>query len=295
MTTAVRTPPEHGTLSRYKYHKCRCSACTDRNRTYQRNARRQQAYGRWQPYTDAEPVRQHLRTLMAAGISFYRVADMIDTDYANLTGILYAKGGKQPRRKIRTETATLILAISPDTHVTPQRVDATGTRRRLQALVVMGWPQLRLSRLLGRNGGGTLHGLLTAEYVYSTTAQAVTQLYGRLHAADPETHGVSATSAMRARAYSRRNGWHGPLAWDDNIDDPAAQPDTTEVPDPELKRDELAALRREEIWLLATAGESNDEIARRLGLATSTVQGIRLELRRGARRDRTKQQMEAAA
>jgi hypothetical protein len=295
VTTAVRTPPAHGTVARHKHHKCPCDPCRDAYNAYQRNYRRQKAYGRWQPYVNAEPARQHLRTLMDAGISYYRVADMIGVNYAYLTGLLYTKGAKQPSKKIRPETATLILAISPNTQVTKQRVDATGTRRRLQALIVMGWPQTTLARMLGRAGGGTLNGLLEADHVYATTADAVSRLYTHLRAAVPENHGVLPLSAKRTRTYSRNHGWHGPLAWDtDTIDDPTAAPDVADIPDPELKRDELAEQRREEIWLLHTACLSDKEIGARVGLAVSTVRAIRDELRTGIKRNRAKKQ-EAAA
>lgn len=276
MTTAVRTLPEHGTIARYKHHRCRCNPCAEANRAYQRNYRRQKAYGRWQPLTDAEPARQHLRTLMAAGISYYRVAEMIDTDYANLTGILYPKGDRQPRKKIRTETATLILAISPTTEVAHQRVDGTGTRRRLQALSAMGWPQTYLARLLGRSGG-TLYQLLTADHVYATTAEAVTRLYSKLHTAAPETHGVPAISATRTRASSRRKGWYGPLAWDGNIDDPAAEPDTDGVGyQPPPKRDDL---RSAEIEHLAGFGFSEHAIAKQVGLPVKDVHSRLVKIR----------------
>jgi hypothetical protein len=268
----TKPPPQHGTVARRKHHKCPCNPCREAYNAYQRNCRRQKAYGRWQPLTDAEPVRQHLRTLMAAGISYYRVADMIGTDYANLTGILYAKGSRAPRKRIKTTTATLILAISPQTEITPQRVDATGTRRRLQALIVMGWPQRTLALLLGRTGGGTLNQLLTADFVYSTTANSVRRLYANLRAADPETHGVSSASAKRTRTYSRRQGWHGPLAWDtDTIDDPAAQPDTEgEGTDEARKRDND---RPAEIKHLAGFGFSAHTIGRQVGLPEKDVEG----------------------
>ena len=36
---------------------------------YNRNRVRQIAYGRWQPYVDAEPARQHVQALQANGIA----------------------------------------------------------------------------------------------------------------------------------------------------------------------------------------------------------------------------------
>jgi hypothetical protein len=270
MTTAVRSVPGHGSLGRAKYHKCPCQACRDAYNAYQRHVRRQKAYGRWQPYTDAEPVRQHLRALMAAGISIARIAAMIGKDTGYISRTLYPRGGQPPKRRISTATANLILAIDPNTKATPQRVDATGTRRRIQALIVMGWPQQRLAVLLGRTGGGTLNELTKAEHVYATTADAVRRLYAALHAADPETHGVPRISAERTRAYSRRKGWYSPLAWDaDTIDDPNAQPDTEGIgEDTPGRRDND---RPAEIRHLAGFGLSAETIAKQVGLPVKDV------------------------
>lgn len=271
MTTATRPLPDHGTVSRGKHHKCRCDPCRQAYAAYQRNRRRQKAYGRWQPLTDAEPARQHLRTLMAAGISYYRVADMIGIDYAQLTGLLYTKGNRPARQRIRTTTSALILAISPTTPIAPQRVDATGTRRRIQALAVMGWPQTRLARLMGRTGG-TLGELITADHVYATTADNVARLYRNLRVADPETHGVSHTSAERTRTRSRRRGWHGPLAWTEaTIDNPTAEPDLTGIgSEPARKRDND---RPAEIEHLAGFQLSAHTIAKQVGLPLKDVEG----------------------
>lgn len=84
---------------------------------------------------------------------------------------------------------------------------------------------------------------------------------------------------------ARRRNWHGPMAWDD-IDNPAEQPDVEQVIDLELKRDELAALRRAEIEHLASFNLSNHEIAARLDISISTVNAIVRELHGHQRRAR---------
>ena len=52
------------------------------------------------------------------------------------------------RRRVTPETATKILAIAEDTRP-PEYVDSTGSRRRVQALVAMGWPSLHVARRAG--------------------------------------------------------------------------------------------------------------------------------------------------
>jgi hypothetical protein len=102
-------------------------------------------------------------------------------------------------------------------------VDATGTRRRLQALTALGWGWKRLSRhldvsvqLVARWATADL------SHVRPDTAAAVTAVYDRLSMHfPPETNMGERSEATRARRRASRNGWPPPLAWD-NIDDPDA-------------------------------------------------------------------------
>ena len=41
---------------------------------------RQTAYGRWQPYVDAQPVRDHINTLRAQGMGWKRVAEVANVE-----------------------------------------------------------------------------------------------------------------------------------------------------------------------------------------------------------------------
>ncbi|MBQ1165146.1 hypothetical protein KBZ21_44980, partial [Streptomyces sp. A73] len=56
-----------------------------------------------------------------------------------------------PSRTLRSDTAKRLLALSasdmrPSEH---RAIDATGTRRRLQALVAIGWPFSHIARHIG--------------------------------------------------------------------------------------------------------------------------------------------------
>jgi hypothetical protein len=81
------------------------------------------------------------------------------------------------------------------------------------------------------------------------------------------------------RSIARRNGWHGPLAWDGAaIDDPAAEPEVEQA-DGELTRTDLAAVRRAEIEHLASFNLGIHEIADRLSMAPGYVRDILRDLR----------------
>ncbi|WP_426568138.1 hypothetical protein [Streptomyces canus] len=232
MKPAYVAPPshrDHGTRAKYVVEKCRCPKCKRANRRQENVRTRLQAYGRWQPYVDAEPVRQHVRALEAYGIGWKRVAQLAGVPAGVVGKLLYGARGKAPTKGLRPDNAAKLLAVQavPENLATP--VDGTGTRRRLQALIAGGWPQSQLARrlrmlpgnfgvLLFRNDAGVLPG----------TARAVAALYDELWRADPLEHGVHAQAASRARNQARAHRWPPVGAWDDDtIDDPAASPDWT--------------------------------------------------------------------
>lgn len=95
------------------------------------------------------------------------------------------------------------------------RLDATGTRRRIEALAALGWPLHELGAQLDMHPEsvhriGRIH-----PAVYRRTAARVAAVYEQLCM----TTGPSTRTRNRAHA----NGWAPPLAWD-NIDDPHEQP-----------------------------------------------------------------------
>lgn len=101
----------------------------------------------------------------------------------------------------------------------PTMVDATGTRRRLRALVALGWPSTYLKTRIG-----AAHIIFTdSAVVHPRTAARVRALYDEL--------GGTLGPAPRSRTYAAAKGWPPPLAWDDDtIDDPAATPYVGPVP-----------------------------------------------------------------
>jgi hypothetical protein len=194
---------------------------------YENHRRRQIAYGRWQPYVDAEPVRQHVRSLMDAGLSRRRIPELAGVPDATIGRLLYGSAGKEPSKLIRAATAEKILQVqATDENLSPRTlVDGTGTRRRLQALIAVGWPRVQLAEQfeIGRN---TIGRCLSRPRVYASTAVAVRALYDRLwDAPPPEGDRWAASAAEAARREAARKGWVKPLAWDDStIDDPTARP-----------------------------------------------------------------------
>lgn len=276
MTTS-RPLPDHGTLSRHKYHGCKCEPCVTNYRAYQRNRHRKVGYGTWQPLVDAEPVRQHLLHLREHGIAFTRVAELTGLHTATVGGFLYALGPKRPRKKRATpEIAAKILAIKPGT-ASPGIVDGTGTRRRIQALVANGWPMRALGPHIGVNPA-TVCRLAAQQTLYSKTAEAVAAAYRQLRDENPEDHGITPGSACKARNTAARRGWAGPAYWDDDdFDNPDFQPATSD----EVGRLRLGRHRLAEIEHLDICGIPEHEIAERLDMRPQYVHDIVRELRAG--------------
>ncbi|MFF4403768.1 hypothetical protein [Streptomyces sp. NPDC001404] len=267
MSDRKKPLPPHGSISRYKYHQCKCLTCMDGWRDYNRTMRRQKAYGRWQPLVDAEVVRAHLQVLRQSGLGIRRIAELAGVTYSTISRLLYSFGGQPPRTTVRQSTARRILAIRPDLALLADGalVDATGTRRRIQALAARGWTHRALAPRLGIDelyvGDLTQQNTVTSRH-----ARKVVEIYNLLWDADPLQHGVSPSSATRARARAEREGWAPPMAWDDEtIDDPTAQPD---FGDGTHRRGTTHA---EITWLLA-AGETHvGAIAARLGVSEGAV------------------------
>ena len=197
------------------------------NTHYEQHRTRQQAYGRWEStYIDAEPARQHVQTLRATGMGTRRIAELAETPRQTIANLVNGRPdrGTVPSRKIDRDSSTRILAIPvPDAHELAkdrQLVGATGTARRLQALVAIGYTQVFLCESIGvtASNGCRLFDIRRQSHVQAATARRVETVFNALQ--------LTPGPSDRARRHAQRKGWPPPLAWDeDTIDDPAVNPD----------------------------------------------------------------------
>jgi hypothetical protein len=227
---------------------------------------------------NAAQTRHHVERLLAAGWHQAQIARAAGIAHRTVGSVT---AGADSISK-RTALALLSIPIGPPPG-DHRDVDSTGTVRRVRALVAIGWPIAHLATQFGLYPtalGNIARGEL--QHVRATTADTIALHYQHL----ARTPGPS----QRARNEARSKGWHGPLAWDGAaIDNPAAEPET-ETGELELKRDELAALRRAEIEHLASYNLGIHEIGARLGMAPGYVRDILRDLRAGtSRRAETEQ------
>jgi hypothetical protein len=291
---------QHGTHACYVLDRCRCVPCAAANTVYESNRVRQQAYGRWDNFVDAEPVRAHVRSLMTAGLGWKRVAALAKLPNSNVETLVYGKrrsdGALRPIRRLKRTNAEALLAVQAHFRVLAggASVDATGTHRRLQALVVIGWSQNKLCAELGlqRSNFGKM---MAGERVTARTARSVAELYERLWCTPPpQSSHRDKISVSRSRNLAHTYGWLPPLAWDDDtIDDPTYAPasslaggelvgeldeiavhrlvnGTLRVDRPSKSPELLEAIRR-----LAAAGFVDSAIAERTGLNQANVTALR--------------------
>jgi transcriptional regulator with XRE-family HTH domain len=239
-------------------------------------------YGRWQPYVDAGPAREHVRMLGRCGIGLKRAAELAGVSTGSMSKLLYGGPGERPpSRRIRPETEAAILAVRPSLDLLGASVpvDATGTQRRLKALVAIGWSQARLSARLGmlQSNFGVI--MYRRTHVTAATARAVAALYDELwDQAPPQSGHREKIAANRARNYARARKWAPPAAWDDDrIGDPSAGPAQEWRRPARLGSAGLAAEYRE----LAALGYTRTLAAERLGVSRAALEKA-LERSRGA-------------
>ena len=202
----------------YKRHHCRCDHCLHAESVRSKHARHAKATGN-PSLRDTTPIREHLATLTASGMGRAEISRRAGVARSVLIRIT-----RGDVRTVRQATATAILAVRPTPHAHHQtgRVDATGTRRRLWALMAIGWTQNQLAHQLNTTPSQIArlrhHPTCTA-----ATRTRVAELYNQLwNQPRPDTPDHSAS---RARNLARANGYPPPLGWDDDtIDDPNAKP-----------------------------------------------------------------------
>lgn len=145
-------------------------------------------------------------------------------------------------------------------------LDATGARRRLQALAVIGWSPNQISQASGLHAR-TVSNIQSGRVVRIAprTLTAVRKAFEELCMTMPPLDQGQARAIVMAHA--RRKEWVGPLHYD-NIDDPAEEPCQADA----RGRGQLRSVYAEDVEWLADSGESLEAIATRLGVRTDSVE-----------------------
>ncbi|WP_329131461.1 hypothetical protein OG552_10265 [Streptomyces sp. NBC_01476] len=219
MTTAVRTPPHHDTTTCYTEYRCRLPQCVKRYNTINQARLKARREGTYTTFVDAEPARRHILRLRRAGMSANAIGAAAGLTTQSILEFVRPAPGQSRGRRQRTTPATeaKILAVTVQDRTTG-RIDATATRRRIQALVAIGWPVNHVARHAGLFD---VNAFVFAERsrVYMSTAKAVAAAYDKLRTRNPERHGVTPQHVQAAKNRAAKQGWPPPTYWD-NPDHP---------------------------------------------------------------------------
>ena len=205
---------KHGTATAYSRHGCRCDICRTATARRTKVWRLDRLRG-VEHLVDAEPLRDHVAELMAAGMSFKAIA--LTAGWASRNAL----ADSMTRNRVMPRTLARVLAVHPELdNRRDAYVDATGSARRLQALAVNGWPTRNLAKQLGHKDPATIQHIANGKTptIRLRTKDGIRALFDELW----DQPGPSKRTADIAKA----RGWLPALAWDDDlIDRPEHQPE----------------------------------------------------------------------
>ena len=265
MTRRTGEPPHHETLTCYTDYRCRLPGCVERYNAWSRERERAIANGTWQPLLDAEPIRQHLLKLHAAGITVGRVARLTGMSHRSVRSYTqhdYSNVAPR-RRRVTQEVADRILAINPEDH-TPGYVNPIGSQRRVQALMAIGWPSIYTARAANIHPSNR-NSIFSSPTMRAATAQRIADAYNEMRHQEPVRHGVRPVSAKRAKLHAADRRWPPPEYWDEvgAIDDEHFTPEFG------VTRREIVAQNAN--WVMRTAGIGRAAAAERLGVSKAYI------------------------
>ncbi|TGB37919.1 hypothetical protein [Mycolicibacterium peregrinum] len=199
-------------------------------------------------YVDPAAARERIALLRQRGVTLA----MLETHGLSRYGVRNV----QTAERIRRITAMKVMSVPVPADLIPTcaDVDATGTARRIQALVAMGWPQSLIAAELG-TAQTAVAAMALRKKVTAERAIAVRELFGRW-AMSP---GPSQVSRTRARS----KGWVTILGWND-IDDPDEKPN--------LGAEEKVSFPDKYQELRYHVGLPNDQIADEMGIELESLE-----------------------
>lgn len=268
-----RANHQHGTRQAYVIDRCRCRPCRDAVNAYRRQETKLKAYGRHDTgRVPIAPVQEHIQFLQDNGISVKRLAKLSGVSLSTLGAIKWGRTERsgQTYTRVHKTTADKILAVRPSAELMAagRPIDATGTRRRLQALMCLGYSKQELGRRIDV-APSNMTALMKRDQVVAGTARKVTALYEQLwNKPAIGTEQRSRISVSRSISYARQHRYAPPLAGDDDtIDDPTASPAGLERAKQATKHEQ----RVEDLEHLLDAHLGYAEIMARLNVTLDTL------------------------
>lgn len=175
-----------------------------------------------------EQARTHVKRLAARGMSCQGIADTANV-WIHDTSVAKVLHGTNKTMHRDTFNAIMSTTYDPPTGWrTGRRMDSTGVRRRMQALVADGFGYNVLGGVMGISLQAVYQLCTRQSPSFASTYGYVVPVYEKLEGKDPHAYGATKLGVSRARGVARRNDWAPSTCWDpDTIDDPDAFPEWT--------------------------------------------------------------------
>jgi hypothetical protein len=229
---------------------------------------------------DSSHAEAHVRELVSRhGLSLRGIAEA-----AGISAYIVSDLNRGLKKGLLRESERAILSVTPESVLARPNgegfVPNIGGRRRIQALMAMGWRHQDLTPLLGINTGNIIH--QQGGWFTKRKHDAIANLYDRLWDKRGPATTLSINRVVKA-------GYAPPLAWDDaTIDDPNALPDfgakvATHGP-AATGTTRLADARVEDVEFLLDSGATWTEVVERLDTTSKTLERM---LQRAGRSDLT--------
>jgi uncharacterized protein YerC len=279
---------KHGaTGTCYQKHRCRCADCRAHRAKQERDREARARNGELQEFVNAIITVPRIMQLMREDWTYADIEAVSGVSVPTISRIM-----RGVTVRVERETADALLGTHPKMRhraPEPRKTDATGTVRRIRALVAVGWTFWAISARAG-HAKTWAYNITRSTVVTATTRDLIARLYDEMwNTLPPRDTAVEKQSYTRSRGIAVKNGWASPLAWDDDtIDDPDAEPELPTVEElwastvdsaiageqPDLNPEQ----RREVITVLNERRWSGKKIADHIGCNVKTVERVRAEL-----------------
>lgn len=179
--------------------------------------------------SEREQLVAHLTKLREAGMSYAQIAASAPGSRAETCVAKILHGDTEDTHRDVYNDLMLATYQRPVARKSGTKVDATGTVRRVRALIAAGFG----CEIMAKRMGCSLQAVFqlskgTRSHVMAATASRIADLYDELQGLAPEGQGGTKQGISKARGLGRRNGWATPSCWDpETIDDPEAIPQWT--------------------------------------------------------------------
>lgn len=218
---------QHGDYVTYVLDRCRCLPCAFAYSEYDQWRRDRKAVNR-PNLVPFDRACEHIERLRDSGWPMEVIAKRTGLSAWTIKRLSLRQGAL-----IQPATERRILAFAGESEDRAFLVDATGARRRIEALMAIGWSLLELSQRAGFSDHTLNLILKPGSRCRIPTRETIKILYDEIWDQPPSDNlPYSLMVKSRMLNVARRRGYAPPLAWDDEtIDDPNAYPNVDGVSD----------------------------------------------------------------